>query len=1053
MTNKHFLMILLGLMTATRKMALVFGVFLLALAGSAQAQNYGPEQSICWGDWGNFDRIRVRFEATNRNSDYDSNITVNGVTIASVGRDFAGGNSYSGETYVYKPVSISLGWVFVGGPWWGGYNPRINYGCNPTFEDAGIAPIEGTFYFYGAYLNQSTLSVSKSASPYNLKVGATGQSYTIAVSISNTATTTPTHIYDTLPAGITTAGTITASGGQVLGCPAAGASNLTGCYIPAGSIGTVYINVPIDVGSNTASVVTNTAYAYNPQSSNCTGQFSCPGSSTNPVSPALPTLFIQQSISASTSTPGPYTFSYTGSNGVTPKQITSTALYPSTTNSPIDTLSAINTATSVTLARQAGWFYTWFRCADLNAASTGNPSGILTAGQVNDTVTIPAQYVNSGSAFICEVGLGQSSLTLFKTLGGNRIHNNDQFTVQIKDATGTVVNNTIASSTRGTGNTVDAGTGTTGVFGVTPNSSYTLTEVMASGSVSALAQYSASISCSNARSVANGGTDVSGITTLGSSVTPKDGDVITCVVSNTPRPAVLSLSKALGGAGRVGANDQFTLEIRAGGINGTAMVSTVTSGANGNVTGTATLNPTAPNTAYTLAEFGANGANLAQYTTTLTCADSANLQGGLPTAQPFDPNVGFTLTPVAGANIGCTLTNSPSALPVGISGRVFLDVGRGAGVPNDGVLNGSELPIAGVRVQLTNCGSTIYAQTLTNSQGQYSFQAPNVAVGAPLCVAETNASGLISTGASVGNTALPSGNAVNVSGTRYTYQRGTDQIAFTWNGTGHTDLNFGDVPQSSFVPNGAKTAAPGTTTTFAHTFTAGTAGTVAFSVSNSVATPSLIGWSERIFADPTCSGSLQPGAAQLYPPLGPGIAVSAQQQVCVVVQEFVPANAQVGDKNEATILAAFSLSNANPALSTQHTVTDVTLVGHVSLNLLKEVRNITQNGSFGANNEAKSGDVLEYRITYTNTAPAVLTNLAVHDTTPVYTTFVSSEQGSTPATLTTCSKTTPANPAPASAVPCATVQSPGGSGAVIWTFTGALPGSGSGQVLFQVKVD
>ena len=63
------------------------------------------------------------------------------------------------------------------------------------------------------------------------------------------------------------------------------------------------------------------------------------------------------------------------------------------------------------------------------------------------------------------------------------------------------------------------------------------------------------------------------------------------------------------------------------------------------------------------------------------------------------------------------------------------------------------------------------------------------------------------------------------------------------------------------------------------------------------------------------------------------------------------------------------------------------------------------------------------------------------------------QAGSTPATLTACQKTTPANPLPAPTVACAAAQAVGGTGALGWHFTGVLSPAGSGTVLFTVRVD
>ncbi len=687
-------------------------------------------------------------------------------------------------------------------------------------------------------------------------------------------------------------------------------------------------------------------------------------------------------------------------------------------------------------------------CTDsAGVQKTGLPSGQAFDPSVGYTLTPEA-----GANIVCTLTNSPRApqIRVTKALGGPRISDDDQFVVAIYQAPGGGL--LASTTTTGTRSTVRSATLTaTRQIGMR----YMVGESMRAGSPSNIEQYRYPLSCTNTLSTAEGGTDVSmvGLGQLfGLPNNPTDlvaGDDIACVLTNIPKSASLSLSKALSSTGRVNAGDQFTLKIKTGGVNGTDLASATTSGLGTSASGSASLNPASPGTTYTLTEAPANGAVLAQYTATIRCVDSAGFQTGLPEGAPFDPNQGLNIAPVHGANIACTLSNTAIA-SLTITGKVFLDVGAGSGLANDGVLNGTESPLAGVRVQLSNCSGIVYAQTLTDGQGQYSLKVPNVATGAPLCVTQTNPMGHTSTGASVGSSALPSGTPVSVAGTSYTYQRSSDQIAFSWNGLGHSDLNFGDVPPSTWVPNGSKTAAPGSTVTYAHTFTAGTAGTVVFSVS-STATPSLAGWSERIFADPACTGSLQPGAVQLYPPLDTGTPVSAQQKVCVVVQQFVPATAPVGHKNVATVQASLNFANANPALSASYTVTDTTLVDTAALNLLKEVRNVTQSGSFGANNQARSGDVLEYRITYTNTMPSPLSNLNIHDTTPAFTSFLSSTLGDTPATLTACLKTTPASPTVP--VACNSSQSPGGTGAVIWRFTGSLPGSGSGQVLFQGRVD
>ena len=100
------------------------------------------------------------------------------------------------------------------------------------------------------------------------------------------------------------------------------------------------------------------------------------------------------------------------------------------------------------------------------------------------------------------------------------------------------------ATTSGTGATITGGTVT--VASATPGAAYTLSETMAPGSPSPLSSYGGSIACSNARA---GATTVlpSGAGT-GFPLTPLAGDDISCVLTNSPLAAVLSVSKSDGAA-------------------------------------------------------------------------------------------------------------------------------------------------------------------------------------------------------------------------------------------------------------------------------------------------------------------------------------------------------------------------------------------------------------------------------------------------------------------------------------------------------------------------
>ncbi|MBP7566490.1 MAG: DUF11 domain-containing protein, partial [Burkholderiaceae bacterium] len=408
----------------------------------------------------------------------------------------------------------------------------------------------------------------------------------------------------------------------------------------------------------------------------------------------------------------------------------------------------------------------------------------------------------------------------------------------------------------------------------------------------------------------------------------------------------------------------------------------------------------------------------------------------------------------AGADFTCTFVNGQN----GISGTVFNDGGApsggvNSGVPNDGLKNGAEAGVSGVKVSLTNCSATEHASTTTDATGNYSLQIPGaVSAGTPVCVVAVVGAGQLATGAGSGSTALPSGSATTVSGTSFTYTRASQQVAFNAPASGSVVLSFGQVPVSTFTQASSQQGAPGEQVVHAHRFTAGTGGSVVFSLVDAP-TPANAGWSGHVYADTGCTGTVQGGATQLHPG-ATAVAVTQGQQYCVVVAQPVPSNAGEGHTNTSTVSAALTFTNAAPALSASYTLVDTTTVGSSELKLVKQVRNVTQGvATFGASNQARPGDELEYRITYTNTSLQDVTQVVISDTTPAYTTFKEALAGTTPAALGSCMKNTPHNAAPQPAMSCATAQTAGGTGTIQWEFSGTLAAGATGEVTFRVTVD
>ncbi|MEI6641245.1 MAG: hypothetical protein WCL10_04360 [Novosphingobium sp.] len=164
-------------------------------------------------------------------------------------------------------------------------------------------------------------------------------------------------------------------------------------------------------------------------------------------------------------------------------------------------------------------------CTNSVSSSTPLPSGVISTNysfgalQFGDIVTC----VFTNTVF--------PHLQLTKALGtGGRRFTTDQFVMNINQGSTTVATTT----TTGTGTTVT--NGTTPQVMVTPLTAYTFTEV-GSGTTS-LTQYTSAMTCTNAFT----GSATTLPSTVGGTVTPRMGDVISCTITNTRRASNATLT-------------------------------------------------------------------------------------------------------------------------------------------------------------------------------------------------------------------------------------------------------------------------------------------------------------------------------------------------------------------------------------------------------------------------------------------------------------------------------------------------------------------------------
>lgn len=388
-----------------------------------------------------------------------------------------------------------------------------------------------------------------------------------------------------------------------------------------------------------------------------------------------------------------------------------------------------------------------------------------------------------------------------------------------------------------------------------------------------------------------------------------------------------------------------------------------------------------------------------------------------------------------------------------IRGTVFDDNGRSSGTSANASQDGGEKGISGIKVVATDASGNVYDTARTKTDGSYVLYVPGTA--STVKVREYNASGYETTGADVGN----SGGS---------YSASADVITFTAvSASEYVGLDFGDIQKPIFEPNNRGEILPGNVVFYAHKFTSPAGGDVSFIRVGDLSKSA--GWASLLYHDSNCDGILN-GAEGQSALDTQAIVVDAGESVCIIDKVYAPSNVAPRDQYRVTTTAVFNFGGSNLEL----TVSDITIasqvvtpslpaspavtaipatsvapaqpavaaspvtpeVGPSRLELRKSVKNITKNtAETQTSNHAEPGDILEYRIYYSNTGTGPITELQVNDTAPAFTEFVLGSGG--------CSLTP-------SGMTCVPVM---GVSDIQWNFTGSLQGGESGNVSYRVSVD
>ncbi|MCK5917824.1 MAG: DUF11 domain-containing protein, partial [Cocleimonas sp.] len=370
-----------------------------------------------------------------------------------------------------------------------------------------------------------------------------------------------------------------------------------------------------------------------------------------------------------------------------------------------------------------------------------------------------------------------------------------------------------------------------------------------------------------------------------------------------------------------------------------------------------------------------------------------------------------------------------------VSGRVYKDTNV------NGVNDGIEAGISGLSIVLMKADGSSCVSTRTNAKGHYTFK-PVLAGNYKIYEASREK--------------VPAPPACNITRTKDPagYRSTSSNVLdITMVDADITDQDFGDINDPTFSPDHSGSVLAGNVVFYRHTFTPKSTGEVNFTSVNS--TPITAGWSSIIYQDDNCNGKLD--GMDASGSVAPNIPTTKDVNICLINKVFAPNNVTNGETFKNVITADFDFTNNAGALnaiagSVQLKVTDFTkaaandpvvappaatpVVGESRLELRKTVQNISQGTAETENqNQAKPGDVLKYRIYYSNTGTGPITDLKVNDVVPDFTMLNGLPVcDDTPATL-VCTPNSANDPD------------------IKWDFTGTLEGGGKGLVSFSVMIE
>ena len=198
----------------------------------------------------------------------------------------------------------------------------------------------------------------------------------------------------------------------------------------------------------------------------------------------------------------------------------------------------------------------------------------------------------------------------------------------------------------------------------------------------------------------------------------------------------------------------------------------------------------------------------------------------------------------------------------------------------------------------------------------------------------------------------------------------------------NTAVRFGYIRravQFDLSPDHRRTVQPGTFVSFIHKLTSSQAGKV--NVSATWPEGEGVGWPVTL----TTVACDENDNAPILPIVDGAVKIKADQPVCLQARFFVPADTEYGHRARLTVKAEMETEQSKRV--TETVTDDITVSKDASgqLVLSKTVQNLRTGEAASVSNQAASGDVLHYVISYTNTGTRPVTDVIITDQTAPFT--------------------------------------------------------------------